>query len=398
MEESNGICTEAKAVDPTPYRVDVPEQVLTDLKQRLARTRWPDEVPGAGWDYGTDLTYLKELVDYWQERYDWRRHEALLNGLAQFTIPIAGITLHFIHQRGVGPNPLPLLLSHGWPGSVWEFYQLIPLLTDPGRFGGDPADAFTVVAPSLPGYAFSFQPNQPRLGIAQMADLFAELMTELGYPRFAAAGGDWGASITSRLAFAHPDRLYGVHLTMLSVRPTGPMPAATTDEERRYLAEQEEWQREGIGYQWIQGTRPQTLAYALTDSPVGLAAWIVEKLRAWSDCHGQIESRFTKDELLTNVMLYWVTGCIGASFWPYYTRRHGEWSPSELIGTGRRIEVPTAYAAFPREITRPPRSWAERVYNIVRWTPLTAGGHFAALEEPHALASDLQEFFRQLRT
>ncbi len=383
---------------PSPYRVDVPEPVLTDLKERLARTRWPDEIPGGEWDFGTDLTYLRELADYWQKGYDWRRHEALLNGFEQFTVPISGIPLHFIHQRGVGPNPRPLLLSHGWPGSIWEFYKLIPLLTDPGRFGGDPADAFTVVAPSLPGYTFSFQPNQPRLGIAEMADTFAELMSEvLEYPRFVAAGGDWGASITTRLAYAHPNLLSGIHLTMLTVRPTGPAPADTTDEERQYLAAQNEFQRDGIGYQWIQGTRPQTLAYALTDSPVGLAGWIVEKFREWSDCHGQVESRFTKDELLTNVMLYWVTGCIGASFWPYYTRRHGEWSPGELIGSGRRIDVPTAHALFPREITRSPKSMAERVYNIVRWTPMPAGGHFAALEEPEALAGDLREFARQLR-
>ena len=381
-------------MEPRPFTIRIADEVLDDLRERLARTRWPDEVPGAGWQYGTDLGYLQQLVGYWRERYDWRAHEARLNAFRQFTVPLAGIDLHFIHQPGVGPNPLPLLLSHGWPGSVWEFYKLIPLLTDPARFGGDPADAFTVVAPSLPGYGFSFRPNQPRFGVAEMAAAFAELMTEvLGYERFVAQGGDWGSFVTARLAFDRPDRVAGIHLNMLPLRRDADPPGEPTEEEARYLEELRGWLREETGYQWIQGTRPQTLAYGLTDSPVGLAGWIVEKFHAWSDCGGDVESAFTKDELLTNVTIYWATGAINSSFWPYYARIHDGWP----IPDGARIDVPTAYAAFPREIVRPPRSMAERTFNIRRWTPMPKGGHFAALEQPEALARDLREFFRELR-
>jgi pimeloyl-ACP methyl ester carboxylesterase len=379
---------------PRPFTIHIPEEVLDDLRARLSRVRWPDEIPDAEWQYGSDLAYMKALVAYWYEVYDWRKHEALLNGFKQYTVPLGGIELHFIHEPGQGPQPLPLLLSHGWPGSVMEFHKLIPRLTDPARFGGDPTDAFTVVAPSLPGYGFSFRPNQPRFNIEAMADVFAQLMTDVfGYGRFGAQGGDWGAFITSRLGFAYADRLVGIHLNLLSMRRDISAPAQPSDEERIYLDDLRQWLDEETGYQWIQGTKPQTLAYGLTDSPVGLAAWIVEKFRTWSDCEGDVERRFTKDELLTNVMLYWVTGAINSSFWPYYARRHEPWP----IPEGARIEVPTAYAAFPREIVRPPRAWAERMYNIRRWTPMAAGGHFAALEEPEALAADLRAFFRELR-
>jgi microsomal epoxide hydrolase len=378
---------------PRPFAIRVDDSVLADLRARLTRVRWPDEVPGGGWGYGTDLAYMKTLVAYWRDGYDWRVHEERLNRLPQFTLPLGGIELHFIHARGVGPRPLPLLLSHGWPGSIVEFEAIIPRLTDPGRFGGDPADAFTVVAPSLPGYAFSFQPNQPRFGVAEIADIFAGLMTELGYARFAAQGGDWGAFITSRLGFAHPQRLVGLHVNLLAVRRDLSAPAEPTGEEREYARELQHWLREETGYQWIQGTKPQTLAYGLTDSPAGLAAWIVEKFRTWSDCGGEVERRFSRDTLLTNIMLYWITGAINSSFWPYYARTHGGWP----IPDGHRIGVPTAYAAFPREILHPPRSWAERVYDLRRWTEMKAGGHFAALEEPDALAADIRAFFRELR-
>lgn len=379
---------------PTPFTIRVADDVLADLRARLERVRWPDEIPDGGWRYGTDLAYMKDLVAYWRDTYDWRGEEARLNERRQFTAPLAGLDLHFIHEPGVGPNPLPLLLSHGWPGSIVEFQRLIPRLTDPARFGGDPADAFTVVAPSLPGYTFSFRPNQPRFGIAEIAGVFASLMTDvLGYRRFAAQGGDWGAFITSRLGVAHPDRLLGIHLNLLAVRRDFRPPANPTDEDRRFDEQLKHWLREETGYQGIQGTKPQTLAYALTDSPVGLAAWIVEKFRTWSDCGGDVDRRFGKDVLLTNVMLYWVTGAIGSSFWPYYDRAHRPWP----IPDGHRIAVPTAYASFPREILHPPRRLAERVYNIQRWTAMTAGGHFAALEEPEALAADIRDFFRERR-
>jgi pimeloyl-ACP methyl ester carboxylesterase len=381
-------------VTPRPFSIHVPDEVLADLRARLTRVRWPDEAPGSGWSHGASLAYMKELVAYWRERYDWRAHEARLNRWKQFTVPLGGIDLHFIHEPGVGPDPLPLVLSHGWPGSVVEFERLIPMLTDPARFGGDPADAFTVVAPSLPGYAFSFTPGQPRLGVVEIADLFASLMTDvLGYRRFAAQGGDWGAFITSCLGAAHPDRLAGIHVNLLAVRRDVTPPATPTADEQRYLEQLGFWLREETGYLQIQGTKPQSLAYGLTDSPAGLAAWIVEKFRTWSDCGGDVERRFSKDVLLTNVMLYWVTGAIGSSFWPYYARAHSRWPISET----RPVKVPTAYALFPKEILHPPRAWAERVYDIRRWTVMPAGGHFAALEEPELLAADMRAFFRDLR-
>jgi len=379
---------------PRPFTIHVPDATLADLRMRLERIRWPDENPGGGWQYGSDLAYMKALVAYWREQYDWRAHEGRLNRLRQFVAPVDGIDLHFIHEPGVGPNPLPLLLSHGWPGSIVEFERLIPLLTDPGRFGGDPGDAFTVVAPSLPGFTFSFRPDQPRFNVAEIANVFALLMTEgLGYRRFAAQGGDWGGYISAQLGAAHADRVLGIHVTLLS-GPREATPAPRTDEERAYLTELQHWMREEQGYGMIQGTKPQTLAYGLTDSPLGLAAWIVEKFRTWSDCGGDVERRFSKDVLLTNVMLYWVTGAINSSFWPYWARRHEPWPLSEQTP----VRAPTAYASFPREILHPPRAWVEPVYpNLQRWTMMPAGGHFAALEEPEALAADIRAFFRELR-
>ncbi|HTO13118.1 MAG TPA: epoxide hydrolase [Candidatus Binatia bacterium] len=379
---------------PKPFQLHVADDVLEDLHDRLGRVRWPDEAPGSGWQHGASLAYVKELVAYWCERYDWRAEEAKLNRWKQFTVPLGGIDLHFIHEPGVGPAPLPLLLSHGWPGSIVEFERIIPLLTDPARFGGDPADAFTVVAPSLPGYTLSFQPGQPRFGVVEIADLFASLMTDvLGYRRFAAQGGDWGAFITSLLGATHPERLAGIHVTLLAVRRDQAPPPSPSAEEKAYLEEIAHWMREETGYMQIQSTKPQTLAYGLSDSPVGLAAWIVEKFRTWSDCGGDVERRVSRDTLLTNVMLYWVTGAIGSSFWPYYARQHSAWPISEK----RPVKAPTAYASFPKEILHPPRAWAERVYNIQRWTLMPGGGHFAALEEPEALAADVRAFFRGLR-
>jgi microsomal epoxide hydrolase len=381
------------APTPKPFEIHVPDDVLADLRARLAQVRWPDEPPLAPWTTGTSVYYMKQLVDYWRERFDWRAQEAELNGFRQFTLPLAGIDLHFIHQPGKGPNPVPLLLSHGWPGSVFEFHKIIPMLTDPARFGGDAADAFTVVAPSLPGYTFSFRPGQARFSVEQIADVFAELMTILGYRRFAAQGGDWGAFVTSRLGLMHPERLLGIHLNLLAVRREPAMLAQPTPEERVFLEQLQHFIKEEVGYQWIQGTRPQTLAFGLSDSPAGLAAWIIEKFRAWSDCGGNLDNAFTQDELLTNITLYWVTGAIGSSFWPYYARMHNPWP----IPEGARVGVPTGYVEFPAEILRPPRSVAEKVYNIQRWTKMDKGGHFAALEQPEALAREIREFFRPLR-
>jgi pimeloyl-ACP methyl ester carboxylesterase len=379
---------------PKPFEVHVSDELLSDLRERLANARWPDEPPGAPWSFGTGLDYMKELVDYWRSHFDWHTQEARLNAFRQFVVPIQGIDLHFIHEEGKGPDPIPLLLSHGWPGSIFELYKIIPMLTDPARFGGDPADAFTVIAPSLPGYVFSFRPGQRRFGVEEIADIFAELMTDvLAYKRFAAQGGDWGASVASRLALQYPDRLYGIHLNLLAVRRDPALLTNPTPDEKIFLEQLNHWLKEETGYAWIQGTKPQTLAFALSDSPAGLAAWIIEKFRTWSDCRGDLESVFTKDELLTNITLYWVTGAIGSSFWPYYARMHGPWP----IPDGAHVSVPTGYAEFPAEILRPPRSVAEKVYNIQRWTKMSTGGHFAALEQPQALAEEIRAFFRTLR-
>jgi microsomal epoxide hydrolase len=299
---------------------------------------------------------------------------------------VADIDLHFIHLPSENPSAMPLLLSHGWPGSVWEFHKVLPLLTD----------HFSVVAPSLPGYGLSFKPGQRRFGAPAIADAFASLMRDvLGYARFAAQGGDWGAFISAYLGYAHASDVIGIHLNLLPLRRDGPhlFPEGDEPDVVAYRAELANWLKEETGYSSIQGTRPQTLAYALHDSPVGLAAWIIEKFRAWSDCGGDVESRFSRDDLLTNIMLYWTTGAIGSSFWPYYARQHEGW----VLPGERRVEVPTAYQSFPRDILHPPRSLAERSFNIRRWTVEQSGGHFAALEEPEALAQDVRAFFQDLR-
>src|SRR5580704_3142792 len=379
---------------PSPFKLSVPPADIADLRERLARTRLPDQAPGPAWTYGTDVKWMRELIAYWRDGFDWRAQEARLNAFPQYKVRLHDIDLHFLHVPGQGPAPCPLLLSHGWLGSVFDFLELIPRLTDPGRFGGDPADAFTVVAPSLPGYGLSFSLGQPRFGIEAITECFADLMTDvLGYQRFGAQGGDWGSFITSRLAYAHADRLIGIHLNMMPLRRDPKMVADPTPEERKYLEELTVFLKEETGYQWIQGTRPQTLAFGLTDSPAGLAAWIGEKFRAWSDCGGDVDSAFSKDALLANISLYWFTGAIGSSFWPYYARMHGPWP----IPDGG-IAVPTGYCEFPREILRPPRSMAARTFtDIRRWSVMPRGGHFAAMEQPQALAEELRAFFRPLR-
>jgi pimeloyl-ACP methyl ester carboxylesterase len=309
---------------------------------------------------------------------------------------VHGIELHFLHVPGVGPNPLPLLLSHGWPGSVWEFHKVIPMLTDPARFGGDPADAFTVIAPSLPGYTLSFRPGQQRFGVPAIAAAFVELMRDvLGYRRFAAQGGDWGSFISAYLGLTAPEHVVGIHINLMPIRRERPSASSSAEDAElvAYRAELDHWLREETGYSSIQGTKPQTLAYALTDSPVGLAGWIVEKFRTWSDCGGELERCFSKDDLLTNIMLYWATGAIGSSFWPYYSRQHDGWP----LPADRRVEVPTAYQAFPKDILHPPRALAEQAFNIQRWTVSPSGGHFAALEQPTRLVEDVRAFFHGLR-
>lgn len=383
------------------FTLNIPENQLSDLKARLALTRFPDQAPDAPWAYGSDVGFMRQLVDYWQKEFDWRAQEALLNQWPQYKVSLHDIELHYLHvpakSGSANSRPaMPLLLSHGWPGSVFEFIGLIERLTDPAAFGGDPADAMTVVVPSLPGYGLSFVPNQKRFGVEAIGQCLADLMTlVLGYQRFGVQGGDWGSFVASRIAHTHPHQAIGIHLNMMPVR-RDPKAPADNDEERRYLQEElPQFLKEETGYQWIQGTRPQTLAFGLTDSPVGLAAWITEKFRAWSDCDGDPLSVFTMDQLLANISLYWFTGCIGASFWPYYARMHSVWP----IPQDTPITVPTGYAAFPREILRPPRSLAEKAYsNIQRWQTMPRGGHFAAMEQPKALADEVLAFFRPLRS
>jgi pimeloyl-ACP methyl ester carboxylesterase len=347
-------------------------------------------VPDSGWDFGTNLGYLKNLVAHWRDTFDWREQERRLNELSHFRTEIDGLGIHFIHVRGNGPSPFPLVLTHGWPSSFFELTKLIPHLTDPAAHGGDPADAFDVVVPSMPGFGFSSRPTE-RFVSARVADLWAQLMRRLGYQRFGAHGGDIGGGVTARLGQFHPEVVTGIHVTNVygSIGENDPPP---TDAERRYLEQQAQWERDEGAYGDIQATRPQTLAYGLNDSPAGLAAWIVEKYRAWSDCDGDVETAFSKDELLTNITIYWATETIGSSFRPYWDSRNNP-SPRPWVP----ITVPCGIAIFPQDIDRPPREFAERSYTVRRWTEMPRGGHFAALEEPQLLAEDIRAFFRELR-
>ena len=377
-----------------PFKIEVSDEILKDLRERLDRTRFPDEVPDTGWEYGANLAYVKELVEHWRTRYDWRKHEAEINHFSHFKTMIDDLDIHFIHEKGRGPNPKPLLLSHGWPGSVYEFMQIIPMLTDPGAYGGDPNQSFTVVAPSLPGYGFSGHPRARAMNIQAIAEIFHKLMTDvLGYKRYCAQGGDWGSAITSRLGEVHGDSLYGIHVNLVFVGGHTRHGDNLTPEEKVFLADMDHFRREETGYQWIQGTKPQTLAYGLNDSPAGLAAWIAEKFRTWMDCGGDIERRLTKDQLLTNIMIYWITQSINSSTRLYYESRHHPWRPDP----NKRIETPTAAAIFPGEILKPPREWAESAFNIQRWTAMPRGGHFAAMEEPKLLADDIRAFFGPMK-
>ena len=379
-----------------PFRIEIPDEALDDLRRRIAATRWPDEIDGAGWDYGTNLSYLRELADYWQSQFDWREQERRLNALPQFTADVEGQRLHFVHARGQGPNPTPLLITHGWPSTLWEMHKLIPLLTDPASHGGDPSDSFDVVAPSMPGYGFSAKPTAGGMSYRRVAALFARLMTdELGYARFGAHGGDWGGAVTGSIAHAHPDAVIGAHSTLVIGAPhLGEGSRPLSDAEQAFMAERQQWQHAEGGYGHIQGTKPQTLGYGLTDSPVGLAAWIVEKFRTWSDCGGDVESIYTKDELLTNISLYWHTNTIGSSVRLYYESQR---DPLH-IGRDELIRPPAAVAVYPKEIARPPREWCERIFADLRqFTEMDAGGHFAAMETPDTLAADIRGFFRGLR-
>ena len=380
----------------TRMRIEVPEEVLDDLRRRLAAARLPDQIPGSGWGYGTDGAYLRELCSYWRDKFDWRAQETLLNRFEHHHTLIGGQKLHFVHARSNVPGALPLVITHGWPGSVFEFYKIIGPLVDPVAHGGNERDAFHVVCPSIPGYGFSGPTHEPGWDVRRVAETFAKLMARLGYTQYGAQGGDWGSIITTQLALVDPEHVAGIHLNMVVAGPppgaANPMEGVSAA-EMKALADMGDFQKNETGYQQIQGTKPQTLGYALNDSPTGLAAWIVEKFRTWSDCGGDVERRFSKDELLTNIMIYWVTETINSSVRLYCeTMRAGRFAAS-----AERVRVPTGCSIFPKEIYRPPRRWAEAHFNVLQWTTHASGGHFAALEEPVALVEDIRSFFRKLR-
>ncbi|MBC7282707.1 epoxide hydrolase family protein [Hoeflea sp.] len=375
------------------FELHVADADIEDLHFRLSRSRFPFASSAEPWELGADIAYMRDLTDYWQRTFDWRAQEQRLNSFPQFKLQLDDLELHFIHVHGPNPHARPLLLCHGWPGSIFEFLDIIPRLTDPERFGGSAEDAFTVIVPSLPGYGLSYQPGQKGFGVEEMADCFATLMRELNYDRYLVQGGDWGGFIASRMAYCYPDNVAGLHLNLVPVPRSGKASDRASADERAHFDRLELWLKDGVGYQWIQGTRPQTLSFGLMDSPLGLGAWIVEKFRAWSDCKGEIEGAISRDHLLANISLYWFTGAIGSSFYPYYARMHRPWP----IPLDEKISVPMAYAEFPGEMVRPPRSLAEGLFSdIRRWTAMPRGGHFAALEQPELLAADIQAFAREI--
>ena len=383
------------ASTPAPFRIRVPDEVLERIRAKVAAYTWHEMPDDGGWDYGTNLDYMKEFCAYWLEEFDWRAQEEKLNRFAHFKVSVDGIDLHYIHERGSGPAPLPLIVTHGWPGSVVEFLDIIGPLAHPERFGGHAEDAFDVIAPSLPGFGFSGRPPRP-MGPRAMAGLLDTLMTGvLGYNGYIAQGGDWGGAVSSWLGLDHAPACRAIHINIMTMRhrdpPKGPQEEAWA---RRFDREQEVEN----GYRTQQATRPQTLSYAMMDSPVGVAAWIVEKFRSWSDIEGgDIESAHDKDTLLANILVYLVTGTFNTASWIYYGRR--EEGGRVLSPEGRRVEVPTAAALFPAEfLSWPPRSYVERVYNVTRWTEMPRGGHFAAMEQPDLLIDDIRAFARTLRS
>ena len=381
-----------------PFRVEIPQAAIDDLQNRLANTRLPDQIPDTSWEYGAERSYLEDLLDYWSNEFDWRAQEARINEFDQFTSEIDGVDLHFIHERSANPAAMPLLIVHGWPGSISEFLGIIPPLTDPASHGGTAGDAFHVIAPSLPGFGFSGIPASRGYNPERIARMLAALMERLGYDSYATAGGDWGAIINRHLANHYPERLIGLHSNMIVAPPP-------EDEEQRSRATTEElaltgaraaYMRNETGYQQIQGTKPQTLGYGLNDSPAGLAAWIVEKFHGWSDLpqgpEGDLDEIFSRDELLTNISIYWFTGTITSSTRIYYENRN---TPAEKPVSF--IDVATGVAIFPAEIYLAPRAWVEAAYDLRHWTLMPRGGHFAALEQPDLYLNDLREFFRILR-
>jgi pimeloyl-ACP methyl ester carboxylesterase len=374
-------------VEVEPFAIAIDEEVLVDLRARIGSTRWPEPAPGEPWGQGTDLTYLQDVLAYWADGFDWRARERELNELHHFRADVDGVRIHFVHERARDGDGVPLILTHGWPSSFLELLALVPLLTD----------RFDLVIPSLPGYGFSERPARTGVTSRYTAGLWHRLMQGLGYERYGAQGGDWGAAVSTFMALDDPERMIGLHLSNLDNDPyTGPGSRPLSDPERAYVADQRRWLDEEHAYGAIQSTRPQTLAYGLNDSPTALAGWILEKWRAWSDCGGDIESRFSRDFLLTNVMLYWVTQTITTSMRDYFDNR---WFDETAIGPDDFVRVPTAITSFTRHFAYEgvaPREWAERLYDVRRFTPMARGGHFPAAEEPKLLATDIAAFFGEL--
>src|SRR3954470_4716953 len=386
----------ASAVAPAAFTIDVADEILDDLRARIRSTRWPDQVPGIGWDQGTELEYLRRTLEYWAGGFDWRARERELNGFAQFRVELDGAGVHFVHERARdGRAGIPLLLQHGWPSSFVEYLPLVPLLTDPAAHGID-GPSFDLVIPSLPGYGFSARPPHTGVNYRATATRWRRLMQMLGYERYAAGGGDFGAGVATYMALDDPGAVIGLHLTNFEIGPyTGPGSERPTDAERAYLDRRRAWEDVERGYGAIQSTKPQTLGYGLTDSPAGLAAWILEKWRSWTDSGGDADATLGRDFLLTIVTIYWVTQTITTSMRDYYDNRF----LADPIGPDDRVNVPTAFAVFANQRVpegEPPREWMERLYDVRRWTAMPRGGHFAPAEEPEAVARDIAEFFASL--
>jgi pimeloyl-ACP methyl ester carboxylesterase len=376
--------------DVRPFKIEIPEKDLDDLGQRLALTRLPEKETPDDWSQGVPLAYMREIVDYWQSDYDWRRAEAQINQFPQFVTELDGLNVHFIHVRSPEPNALPLVMTHGWPGSIVEFLKVIAPLADPASHGGDPADAFHVVCPALPGYGFSDKPVTPGWGVEKIGSEWANLMARLGYESYVAQGGDWGSAVTTAIGMQDPDRCRAIHLNMVVAQPDPATMDDLTDLEKRGIAGMQHYQQWDSGYSKEQSTRPQTIGYSLVDSPAGQAAWIMEKFWAWTDCDGHPENALSRDEMLDNIMLYWLTAS-GASSARLYWESFGSFSAGD-------VSVPTGCSIFPREIFVCSRRWAEqRFKNIIYWNEVDRGGHFAAFEQPELFVGELRNCFRQVR-
>ncbi len=381
----------------TPFSIQIEAEILSDLRERIRGTRWPDQAPGTAWEQGTDLEYLKQLLAYWTAEFDWHAQERKLNAVKQFRAELDGVHIHFVHERARHGHGIPLILTHGWPSTFVELLPLVPFLTDPDAHSID-GPAFDVVIPSLPGYGFSDRPAQVGVNYQHVAGLWHRLMRGLGYERYGAQGGDFGAGVATFMALTDPEPMIGVHLSNLEIRPyTGAGARPLSAAERTYLERNEAFWQEEYGYKAIQSTKPQTLGYGLNDSPAGLAAWILEKWRSWADSRGHLDQRFSRDFLLTTVTLYWVTQTITSSMRDYFD--NDNWRFRVTLGPQELVSVPTGIAVFANTFVdegTPPREWAERLYNVVQWTSMPSGGHFAPAEEPELLARDIAAFFAGL--